>query len=99
MYDCIADATTLNNGNAFQIHGSSTGTGNANIILNGCTFKKGSIGNGNGILLSNGGAAYNKGTTITIKANNCYGSFYNNVGDLLILDSSSFGNSDSKLNN
>lgn len=99
MYDCIADATALNNGNAFQIHGSSTGTGNANIILNGCTFKKGSIGNGNGILLSNGGAAYNKGTTITIKANNCYGSFYNNVGDLLILDSSSFGNSDSKLNN
>lgn len=99
LYDCIADATTLNNGNAFQIHGSSTGTGNANIILNGCTFKKGSIGNGNGILLSNGGAAYNKGTTITIKANNCYGSFYNNVGDLLILDSSSFGNSDSKLNN
>lgn len=99
LYDCIADATTLNNGNAFQIHGSSTGTGNANIILNGCTFKKGSIGNGNGILLSNGGAAYNKGTTITIKANNCYGSFYNNAGDLLILDSSSFGNSDSKLNN
>lgn len=99
MYDCIADATSLNNGNAFQIHGSSTETGNANIILNGCTFKKGSIGNGNGILLSNGGAAYNKGTTITIKANNCYGSFYNNVGDLLILDSSSFGNSDSKLNN
>lgn len=99
LYDCIADATTLNNGNAFQIHGSSAGTGNANIILNGCTFKKGSIGNGNGILLSNGGAAYNKGTTITIKANNCYGSFYNNVGDLLILDSSSFGNSDSKLNN
>lgn len=99
MYDCIADATSLNNGNAFQIHGSSTETGNANIILNGCTFKKGSIGNGNGILLSNGGATYNKGTTITIKANNCYGSFYNNVGDLLILDSSSFGNSDSKLNN
>lgn len=99
MYDCVADATSLNNGNAFQIHGSSTGTGNANIILNGCTFKNGSIGNGNGILLSNGGAAYNKGTTITIKANNCYGSFYNNVGDLLILDSSSFGNSDSKLNN
>lgn len=68
MYDCIADATSLNNGNAFQIHGSSTGTGNANIILNGCTFKKGSIGSSNGILLSNGGAAYNKGTTIHNKS-------------------------------
>ena len=98
LYDCLADATTLNNGNAFQIHGDGEGTGNANITISNCTFKKGNTGNGNGILLSNGGASYNTGTTITIKANNCYGSFYNNVGDLLILDSSSFGNSDKGLN-
>lgn len=98
LYDCLADATTLNNGNAFQIHGDGKGTGNANITISNCTFKKGNTGNGNGILLSNGGASYNTGTTITIKANNCYGSFYNNIGDLLILDSSSFGNSDKGLN-
>ena len=98
LYNCIGDVTGVENGTVFQAHGDKKGTGNANITFVGCSLKKGEVGNGRGCLLSNGGADGNTGTTITVKANNNYGTFYNHMGDLFILDESSFGNTDSGWN-
>jgi hypothetical protein len=82
---------------AFQIHGQSSGTGNAIIQIRGCIMETyGS--NAKGLLLSNGGHDWNTGTTITIIANNNKCSFYNNCEDLFILHKSSWGNSASELN-
>lgn len=89
--------TTVSNASAFQIHGDGNGTGNANIEIRNCIMEINS-GNGNGLLLSNGGETQNVGTTLTIMANGNKCSFYNNCGDLFILHNSSWGNSDQNLN-
>lgn len=89
---------TVKNTSAFQIHGADTGTSNATIEIRNCIMETNPNGNGVGLLLSNGGEEYNIGTTLTIKAHGNRCSFYNNCGNLFILDSSSWGNSATELN-
>ena len=79
------------NGSGLQVHGDSTGNGNADIRISNSLLW--GHGNGSGLLLSNGSPEYNTGTTITVHAHNniLYG-FYNGIGDLFIKSETNYGN-------
>ena len=98
LINCDAKATK-ETASAFQIHGDASSAGNAIIDVKNCKFLKNESGNGHGILLSNGGADYNTGTTITMNIDNTFcDSFYNNCADLYIKGKTNFGNNLAELN-
>jgi hypothetical protein len=97
--DCYAEDNIVN-ANAMQVHGDTTGTGVATIDIINSTLKvvKDS-GNGRGLLFSNGGSQYNIGTKIKFKVNNTWMTrYYNNCGNIVELDSTSYGNNLTELN-
>lgn len=81
----------------FQIHGDTSASGDCYISVTDSVFKMPLTSNARGILFSNGGT--NTGTRFNCRfSNNRIKRFYNNCGDLFILDTDSYGNDISALN-
>ena len=99
LINCEINSTgkSSNLASAFQIHGDNTTEGTCSIAIENSVFRVAPTSNGTGFLLSNGGT--NTGTRFKCRFNNNrIKRFYNNCGDLFILDDDSFGNDIEALN-